>query len=317
MTQHGHPYLHNYIDDLLYCGVPSKIHAAYEFLLQLLQELGLDISYKKLHPPDTQVACLGILFDTVNRTISIPPGKLQEIIRTCNQWSDKRSYTKSQLQSLLGSLLYITKCVRPARYFLNRMLQVLRDNAEASRILLHAEFHKDLNWFLTFLTSYNGVTMYEIRSIAGHIYLDACLTGLGGCFKNMVYTIPLPLGFKNYNIVHLEMLNIVAALKLWGPMWRDARIQIHCDNLAVVQVLTSGGSRDAILSTYAHNIWLLSALYTITFQFSHIAGVQNTVADLLSRWTNTPQAFTALNTHISDPVWMNVHIDLTLLNYHI
>ena len=185
------------------------------------------------------------------------------------------------------------------------MLQVLRDNADASKILLHAEFHRDLNWFLTYLASYNGVTMY------------ACLTGVGGCFKNMVYTIPLPLGFKNYSIVHLEMLNIVVTLKVWGPMWTDARIQIHCDKLTVVQVLTSGGSTDSILSTCAQNIWLLSALYNISIQFSYITGVQNTVADLLSRWTNTNQAFTALNTHISDPVRMNVYIDLTLLNYHI
>ena len=70
----------------------------------------------------------------------------------------------------------------------------------------------------------------------------------------MVYTIPLPLGFEHYSIVHLEMLNIVVALKVWGPMWGDARIQIHCDNLAVVQVLTSGGSRDPILSTCARNL---------------------------------------------------------------
>ena len=96
MNQHGHLYLHNYIDDLLYCGLPSKIHSAYEFLFQLLQELGLDISDKKLHPPDTQVVCLGILFDTVNRTISIPPKKSQEIIQTCKKWSDKRYCTKNQ-----------------------------------------------------------------------------------------------------------------------------------------------------------------------------------------------------------------------------
>ena len=214
-------------------------------------------------------------------------------------------------------MLYITKCVRPARYFLNRMLQVLRDNVGVTRIFLHADFHRDLTWFITFLTSYNGVTMYNIRPISGHIYLDACLTGLGGSFKNMVYTIPLPLGFKNYSIVHLEMVNIVVALKVWGPMWRDSHIQIHCDNLAVVQVLNSGGSRDSILSTCARNVWLLSALYNISIQFSHIAGAHNTVADLLSRWNNTTQDFMVLNAHTPDPVWMNVHVDLTLLNYHI
>ena len=105
------------------------------------------------------------------------------------------------------------------------MLQVLRDHAHSSGIFLDAEFHKDLNWFLTFFTSFNGVTMYDIHPISDHIYLDACLTGLGGCFRNMVYTIPLPLGFEHYSIVHLEILNIVVALKIWGPMWQDARIQ--------------------------------------------------------------------------------------------
>ena len=194
------------------------------------------------------------------------------------------------------------------------MLQVLRKSS--SKVLLGIEFHKDLNWFFTFFTSFNRVIIYDIRPMSGHIYLDACLTDLGGSLKNMVYTIPLSLGFQHYSIVHLEMLNIVVALKVWGPMWRDARIQIHCDSLAVVQVLTSGGSRDPILSTSARNIWLLFALYNITIQFSHIAGVQNTVADLLSRWTNNNQDFKALNAHMPNPVWMNVHIDLTLLNYH-
>ena len=177
------------------------------------------------------------------------------------------------------------------------MLQVLRDHADSSRVLLDTEFYKDLNWFSTFLTSFNGVTMYDIHPISGHIYLDACLTGLGGSFQNMVYAISLPLGFKDYSIVYLEMVNIVVAWKVWGPMWRDARIQIHCDNVAVVQLLTSGGSRDPILSSCARNIWLLSALYNITVQFSHIAGVHNTVADLLSRWTNSRQDVKALIAH--------------------
>ena len=60
MTKYGYPYLSNYCDDLIYCGLPSKIDSAYQFLLNLLQELGLDISDKKLHPPDTKVVCLGI-----------------------------------------------------------------------------------------------------------------------------------------------------------------------------------------------------------------------------------------------------------------
>ena len=144
MKKNGHNALLNYNDDLIYCGLPSNIGHSYNFLLDLLQDLGLAISVKKLCPPSTEVVCLGIMFDTVNRTISIPDNKLQEICKMCNAWSDNRIVNKNELQSLLGLLLYITKCVKPARFFLNRMLQLLRDNHNNQNISLTDEFSKDL-----------------------------------------------------------------------------------------------------------------------------------------------------------------------------
>ena len=89
--------------------------------------------------------------------------------------------TKNELQSLLGLLLYITKCVKVARLFLNQMLQLLRD--------------KDFKWFRVFLTSYNGVTFYHQPPLRKSIYLDASLEGIGGCYDNYVYALQIPKGF--------------------------------------------------------------------------------------------------------------------------
>ena len=125
MKNHGFPDLYNYVDDLIYCGTPSTIFQAYEMLSSLLVQLGLQISPKKLVPPSTSVTCLGILIDTETRTMSVPSEKLHHISELCHQWQNKITCTKQQLQSLLGSLLYISKCVKPARAFLNRMLQFL------------------------------------------------------------------------------------------------------------------------------------------------------------------------------------------------
>ena len=83
MKEHGFPGLWNYIDDLIYTGLPSKIHDSFAFLLQLLTELGSDISMDKLVQPSTSVVCLGILIDNKNQTIAIPPDKLQEIVNMC------------------------------------------------------------------------------------------------------------------------------------------------------------------------------------------------------------------------------------------
>ena len=179
MQQHGFPHLFNYIDDLIYTGLPSNIHNSFQFLLKLLEELGLDISHKKLVSPSTSVVCLGIRIDTVNRTLSIPDTKLKEIVNICKSWVSKTYCSKRQLQSLLGTLLYISKCVKPARFFLNRMLALLRHNHYVGKILLNQPFFQDLSWFNTFLCNFNGTTYYDKKFPNAQVHLDACLSGLG------------------------------------------------------------------------------------------------------------------------------------------
>ena len=235
----------------------------------------------------------------------------------CQSWKDKVTCTKQQLQSLLGSLLYITKCVRPARYFLNRMLQVLRENHANKHISLTVDFGKDLNWFNTFLCSYNGITFYDNKPVQAIIALDASLTGLGAVFHNMVYALPLPSGHLNYNITQLEMLNIMVALKIWGQAWQNMRIEIKCDNLAVVQVLQDGNARDSLLPTIARNIWMLTSLFNIHFSISHIPGKDNAIADLLSRWWVTENRSQKLEKLLPAYQWVPTHIDLVQLNHGI
>ena len=68
MKEFGYLNLMNYIDNLIYIGLPS-VQASYQCLLDLLQQLGLEISQKNLVAPFTAVICLGILVDLVNQII--------------------------------------------------------------------------------------------------------------------------------------------------------------------------------------------------------------------------------------------------------
>ena len=194
------------------------------------------------------------------------------------------------------------------------MLQLLRDNHASSKIHLNASFHRDLNWFNTFLPQYNGVTFYDHQKPHHTVHLDACLTGFGGCFANYVYTLPIPLGYKNYTIVHLEIINIVVALKIWGSIWKDKIIEIKCDNMAVVDVLRSGKARDAVLATSARNVWLLTSLFNINLIVNHIPGTNNETADLLSRWHGTEIQFQKLSELVPNYKWILTHLHHTHLN---
>ena len=78
--------------------------------------------------------CLGVLINTEEGTVSIPPDKLYQISDTVHQWLSRASCTKHQLQSIFGLLLYVHKCVKPAHAFLNRMLAILRSSYDSQKL---------------------------------------------------------------------------------------------------------------------------------------------------------------------------------------
>ena len=153
----------NYIDDIIGHSVRSQAHDSFRTLFKILSDLGFDISQKKIITPSTRVTCLGVDINTENFTVSIPSDKVKEIIDTCSTWGSKKVCTKRELQSLLGKLLYITKCVKSSRFFLNRMLEVLRNSQKRAKIQLTPEFHRDFNWFRKFIPKFNGCAFLSIK----------------------------------------------------------------------------------------------------------------------------------------------------------
>ena len=63
--------------------------------------------------------------------------------------------------------------------------------------------------------------MYHVGPLFEDIHLDTSLMGLGGHCQNYVYAISIPKDYMGYNIPHLEMLNVVVALKIWGHYWAN------------------------------------------------------------------------------------------------
>ena len=110
--------------------------------------------------PATKVTCLGVEINSENFTVSITEEKIQDILNICNLWSVKTHCTKRELQSLLGKLLYITKCVKSSRFFLNRMLELLRSSHKQEKIILTQNFKQDLNWFKEFVPKFNGTAFF-------------------------------------------------------------------------------------------------------------------------------------------------------------
>ena len=307
--------MHCYIDD--YIVVTSKFEASDQFL----EELGLPMNGDKLTPPSKRITCLGIDIDINNNTMSIAQDKVNAIYTECLAVSNKTVLSKQAFQSLLGKLIYIQKCVKPSRIFINRILHLFRSNSHLRKIHLTHDFHKDIQWFLEFLPSFNGISYIHKARVddSQSLFLDACLTGMGAVWWDRVYATPIhSCPDLNLTIVHLEMLNIVIALRTWGHLWQHGSISIICDNLGVVQVVQTGKTRDQFLALCVRNIWLLTASHDIDLAISHIPGSKNTIADTLSRlysdkpvnsniwtdliqnytWDRVPASYFDLDTHL-------------------
>ena len=79
---------------------------------------------------------------------------------------------------------------------------------------LTIETKRDINWFSRFISVYNGVTFFDQKPIDHFIELDASLQGMGVRWGSEVYPLTIPLGYMDLQIVHLEMINILAALRV-------------------------------------------------------------------------------------------------------
>ena len=196
---------------------------------------------------------------------------------------------------------------------------MFRSHAIDKIIQLTGEFYQDLDWFVKFLPYFNGVTYISKKLIddSQSLYVDTYLTGMGAVWRDRAYATPI-VQIPNFilTIVHLEMLNVVIALRTWAKYWQHTKVVFFCDNLAVVHVVETNRTRDEFLALCLRNIWLLAALHDVEIELKHIPGKENIEADVLSRlYSDSPVDEGVLRHLRKNYIWDNIpvqHFDLDL-----
>ena len=207
--------VYNHIDDVICVHQRHNAHQEFDALYSLFEFLGLPINPKKVVPPSTALTCMGINVDVVSGIISIPQDKCLQILDTCPLFIEKKHITRRQLQSLLGKLLYLHRCVPASRSFVNRLLNTLRTSPH--RVIITEEMKKDLSWFIQILVRFNGKVLFPGKRQEIDVYVDASLSGLGAYWNNNVYAVSRPISSTaGFSITHLEMLNAMLSLRVFA-----------------------------------------------------------------------------------------------------
>ena len=282
----------HYLDDFVLVGPPkSKVcSVSLQTSLRVCGDSGLPLAGEKTVGPATLIPLLGIELDSEQLELRLPPEKLTKLCELVSKWRRRKCCTKRELQSLAGHLNHACKVVRPGRRFLRGVFGLLSHFKKPTHMIrLNAAFRADLEWWHSFVSSWNGVSMMlreSLQSPGVAIWSDASGSwGCGALWGDQWCQVPWSEwpGFASASIAAKELLPIVVATATWGSAWRGSVVMCHCDNEAVVASIKGGYCRDPKMAHMLRCLFFLEARFEIMLTATHVAGVDNGAADAISR----------------------------------
>lgn len=276
-----------YIDDF-FLAAPSYEECKYWMLilLRLIRKLGFNISYKKVVGPTQRITFLGITIDTASSTLTLSEEKIVRLRRQLLKFSSRNRATKQQLQSLAGSLNYACQAIRGGRFFLRRILDDIKPiKQQRHKTRLSPNFHTELQWWISFLSVFNGIVYYNDTS-PQHVHVDACDIAAGsfwnGNWNYLVFECDQPAA-ANLHINYKEICAVFHAFDKWAHLWVGKRVIIHTDSVVTKCVLNKGWCKNSYVNRLLRVLAFRCARLHISLKAIHIPGVLNVIPDTISR----------------------------------
>ncbi|XP_065196629.1 uncharacterized protein LOC135828125 [Sycon ciliatum] len=293
------PALEHYLDDFVSVSpaaesVTSSAAATHKAtILQVFAKLGVPTADgpDKVVGPATCLTVLGIDIDSAAGELRLPAEKLRTLRQLLAAWATRPSASKHELQSLVGHLAFAAKVVPAGRTFTRRLIDLCSSvTSPAAAVRLTSEALADIKWWQEFLPLWNGKALLRdpvwSKSPDLELFTDASGSGFGGFYQGRWFagTWSAAQQAPPYtSIMWREMWPIAIACQLWGPHWAQKKILLHCDNSAVCTAWESGTCRHAGVMALIRSTMQLTARHNFCLLVRHIAGVDNSIADALSR----------------------------------
>lgn len=276
-----------YLDDFLI--ISSDKDTALRHLAgfqDLCISLGVPLAREKTVGPTTRLTFLGIGLDTLESTLFLDEEKRESAIEKLEVFIERRSQRRLQWQSLVGTLSFLSQVVLPGRAFMSR----ISTNLKSSNYWIHVgeDTKEDIRSWIMFIRSrmFKPFRMFDITTLPTlHVFTDASGSlGFGAILGSSWF-----FGawdddwWLNQNIMLLELYPIWLAIQIWGCRLSNACVMFHTDNQALVPAIQNRTSRLRPINRLLRDISLASMKYNILIKVKHIAGVENYMADHLSR----------------------------------
>ena len=294
-----------YLDDFGGAELAERADAAYNHLGYVLEHCGLQEAPEKAVAPSTRMDWLGVSFDTIEWSMALKPGKLQELLTLLPKLLKRKRVKKAMLQKVLGSLVWASAIVRAGVIFFNRLLVLVRKlKGPNHSIYFSEEAKKDVLWWLKTLETFRGKSPIPpaVWTPLVSFSTDASLDGFGMVWGSRALAGLFPLEFEELDITKKEMLAVMAAIKHWFSDLANLKVCIFVDNMACVSLLNYGITRSPFLASCLREIQFFLASYNIELKAQYIPSKENCLADLCSRAFSSKTYYKNFNKSLNEGV---------------
>jgi hypothetical protein len=176
----------------------------------------------------------------------------------------------------------------------------------------------DLTTWNKFLLEFNGVSIFRDQLWVSNSDIEfftdsAASIGLGifvnGHWAQEKWGTRFPIEVQSNNITFLELFPIIVALEIFGEAVSNKKVLFHCYNAAVCEIINSQTSKCERVMDLVHPMVLRCLQLNAFTKAWHIPGVENVIADSLSRFQmgifheRAPRA-DPLPTKIPEHLWL-------------
>ena len=246
----------HYLDDYFTVGPPRSPVCTNNIttMIAMCEELGLTINSDKVTKPATTTNFLGVDIDSVTMEVLIDPTHLSETIFLLKDIAGHWSATKWSILFLVGKLHFVCHICRPSRAFLCHMIETsMKAQHFHHRIKLNQEFQRDVDWWLCYLPTWNGVSLlYEshwLTSAECQLFTNASDVGFGCYFQGHWCQDKFPDACFQDRLMSInwrELYAVTMALAIWGDQFKSKRTLVHCNNISVMQIMAKYSATDHI-----------------------------------------------------------------------
>ncbi|MCP4910588.1 MAG: hypothetical protein GY907_07760, partial [Bacteroidetes bacterium] len=292
-----------YMDDILGGHLKKKTAwKQFEHSEKILKKLGLPTKAAKARFPDQCQKWLGKIYDTNKQWIKLESEKVEKYCAYMRTLIQRKWITKRELLSVIGRTRHMASIYRSLSAFARSLeifacsWTVLDEYVKMTKYL-----KRDLElciWAMKRADEYGVSFDFYLQPINKPdviCYTDASAIGIGGItnrgqwFQNKWSDIYFP-GEQNRDNLWRELCAVFVVIASLRKMLRHKIIHVYTDNEPVKWMLISMRSK-----LYRPDLqYLINRIcrWAIKFEFNlwieHIPGVDNVIADALSRYKSQP-----------------------------